>query len=116
MDCGNNHLIGVDSSQGLPDTNHTLVPSLHDFTYDVYFWSGRIGLAQAVEFDINQFFNNQVFNPGHECRVAGGKSSRTSGIPPGSTGSPTVFPGHPDSNGGMTDPAGWKTLFNKSSR
>ena len=68
----NNHLIGVDSSQGLPDTNHTLVPSLHDFTYDVYFWSGNIGLAQAVEFDINQFFNNQGFIWGHECRVAGG--------------------------------------------
>jgi hypothetical protein len=68
----NNHLIGDDSSQGLPDTSHTLVPSLHDFTYDVYFWAGNIGLAQAVEFDINQFFNNQGFIWGHECRVAGG--------------------------------------------
>ena len=27
----NNHLIGPFSSQGLPDTNHTLVPTLHDF-------------------------------------------------------------------------------------
>ena len=68
----NNHLIGVDSSQGLPDTNHTLVPTLHNFTYDVYFWAGNINLAQAVEFDINQFFNNQGFIWGHECRVAGG--------------------------------------------
>lgn len=68
----NNHLIGNDSSQGLPDTKHTLVPSLHDFTYDVYFWSGNIALSQAVEFDINQFFNNQGFIWGHECRVAGG--------------------------------------------
>jgi len=68
----NNHLIGVDSSQGLPDTNHTLVPSLHNFTYDVYFWGSNLGLAQAVEFDINQFFNNQGWIWGHECRVAGG--------------------------------------------
>jgi len=68
----NNHLIGVDSSQGLPDTNHTLVPSLHNFTYDVYFWGSDLGLAQAVEFDINQFFNNQGWIWGHECRVAGG--------------------------------------------
>lgn len=68
----NNHLIGDDSSQGMPDTNHTLVPTLHNFTYDVYFWAGDIGLAQAVEFDINQFFNNQGYIWGHECRVAGG--------------------------------------------
>ncbi len=68
----NNHLIGDDSSQGMPDPNHTLVPTLHNFTYDVYFWAGDIGLSQAVEFDINQFFNNQGYIWGHECRVAGG--------------------------------------------
>ena len=68
----NNHLIGDQSSQGLPDTNHTLAPSLHNFTYDVYFFATNIGLAQAVEFDINQFFNNQGWIWGHECRVAGG--------------------------------------------
>ena len=68
----NNHLIGPFSSQGLPDTNHTLVPTLHDFTYDVYFWGSNLGLAQAVEFDINQFFDSMGFIWGHECRVAGG--------------------------------------------
>ena len=68
----NNHLIGTDSSQGLPDDNHTLVPTLHNFTYDVYFWGDNLGLSQAVEFDINQFFDNLGFIWGHECRVAGG--------------------------------------------
>ena len=68
----NNHLIGPFSSQGLPDTNHTLVPTLHDFTYDVYFWGSNLGLAQALEFDINQFFDSMGFIWGHECRVAGG--------------------------------------------
>lgn len=68
----NNHLIGDLSSQGMPDSNHTLVPTLHNFTYDVYFWGGNLGLSQAVEFDINQFFNNLGFIWGHECRVAGG--------------------------------------------
>ncbi len=68
----NNHLIGDGSSQGMPDSKHTLVPTLHNFTYDVYFWADDIGLSQAVEFDINQFFNNQGFIWGHECRVAGG--------------------------------------------
>ncbi len=68
----NNHLIGDGSSQGMLDPNHTLVPTLHNFTYDVYFWNSNIGLSQAVEFDINEFFDNLGFIWGHECRVAGG--------------------------------------------
>ena len=68
----NNHLIGDFSSQGMPDSNHTLVPTLSAFTYDVYFYSGQINNAQALEFDINQFFNGMGFTWGHECRVAGG--------------------------------------------
>ncbi len=68
----NNHLIGAFSSQGLPDNNHTLVPTYHSFTYDVYFYGTNLELSQAVEFDMNQFFNNLGFIWGHECRVAGG--------------------------------------------
>jgi len=68
----NNHLIGDGSSQGMLDSSHTIVPNLHNFTYDVYFWGSNLGLAQALEFDINQFVNNQGFIWGHECRVAGG--------------------------------------------
>lgn len=67
-----NHLIGDFSSQGLPDTSHTLVPTLHTFTYDVYFYGSNLGAAQALEFDINQFFNNQGYTWGHECRVGAG--------------------------------------------
>jgi Putative Ig domain len=68
----NNHLIGALSSQGLPDTNRTLVPTYHNFTYDVYFYGTNLELSQAVEFDINQFFSNLGFIWGHECRIAGG--------------------------------------------
>ncbi len=68
----NNHLIGDLSSQGMPDSNHTLVPTLHNFTYDVYFYGSNLGASQALEFDINQFFNNMGFTWGHECRIAGG--------------------------------------------
>jgi hypothetical protein len=68
----NNHLIGDFSSQGLPDSNHSLVPTFHNFTYDVYFYGTNLELSQALEFDINQFFDNQGFIWGHECRVAGG--------------------------------------------
>ena len=68
----NNHLIGDFSSQGLPDYSKTLVPSLHDFTYDVYFWVANVEVSQALEFDINQFENGKSFIWGHECRIAGG--------------------------------------------
>ena len=68
----NNHLIGDFSSQGLPDTNHTLVPAYHTFTYDVDFYTASLPVSQALEFDINQFFNNLGFTWGHECRIAGG--------------------------------------------
>jgi hypothetical protein len=68
----NDHLIGDFSSQGLPDWSHTLVPSLHNFTYDVWFYANSIALSQALEFDINQFFGGKSFIWGHECRIAGG--------------------------------------------
>jgi hypothetical protein len=68
----NNHLIGDFSSQGLPDNDHTLIPTYHSFTYDVYFYGTNLALSQALEFDINQFFDNQGFIWGHECRIAGG--------------------------------------------
>lgn len=68
----NNHLIGDFSSQGLPDSNHTLVPTLHNFTYDVYFFGSQLGNSQALEFDVNQFFDGMGFTWGHECRIAGG--------------------------------------------
>jgi hypothetical protein len=68
----NNHLIGSLSSQGVKDPSGTLVPSLHDFTYDVYFYGTNLSTSQALEFDINQFFNQEGFIWGHECRIAGG--------------------------------------------
>jgi hypothetical protein len=68
----NNHLIGDFSSQGLPDTNHSIVPNVHNFTYDVYFYVTDLSVSQALEFDINQFVNGQSYIWGHECRVAGG--------------------------------------------
>jgi hypothetical protein len=69
----NNHLIGDLSTQGLPDSHHTLVPTLHNFTYDVFFYGDNLGISQALEFDINQFFNGMGFTWGHECRVEAGK-------------------------------------------
>lgn len=68
----NNHLIGPLSSQGTFDPDGTIVPSLYDFTYDVYLYGDNLNLPQALEFDINQFFGGMGFIYGHECRIASG--------------------------------------------
>jgi len=65
----NNHLIGPYSSQGMFDSDSS---SLHEFTYDVDFYGDNLGLSEALEFDINQFFDNMGFIFGHECRIADG--------------------------------------------
>jgi Putative Ig domain len=67
-----NQLIGTASTQGLPDNNRTLVPSLHNFTYDVYFYLSDTTDTQAVEFDINWFMNSIGITWGTECRIRGG--------------------------------------------
>ncbi len=93
----NNHLIGPGSSQGMPDGNQSVVPSLHDFTYDVYFYGDNLGLAQALEFDINQFFGNMGFIFGHECRIAGGNEWDVFDNQSGKW-TPTGIPCYPKSN------------------
>jgi hypothetical protein len=67
-----NPLIGDFSSQGLPDLNHAIIPNLANFTYDIYFYGSHLELSQALEFDINQYFNGMGYTWGHECRIAGG--------------------------------------------
>ncbi len=68
----NNHLIGALSSQGKVDSAGTMVSTLHTFTYDVYFYGQNLKVSQALEFDVNQFFNGMGFIWGNECRIAGG--------------------------------------------
>jgi len=67
-----NHLIGPHSSQGIPDDDQSMTSSLSTFTYDVDFYGDNLDVSQALEFDINQFFNDMGFIFGHECRIASG--------------------------------------------
>lgn len=67
-----NSLIGTNSTQGLPDPYHTIVPNLSNFTYDTYFYGSNLGASQVLEFDVNQYFNGMGFTWGHQCRIAGG--------------------------------------------
>ena len=65
-------LIGQGSTQGLPDTNHTLLPTLHNFTYDTYFYPKNLGVTQVLEFDISMYFDGLGLIWGNQCRIAGG--------------------------------------------
>jgi len=67
-----NPLIGNTSAHGLFDSNHTIVPNLHNFTYDAYFYGSDLQVAQAIEMDVSAYFNGLSFIWGTQCRVAGG--------------------------------------------
>ena len=65
------HAIGQSYSV-VPDPNHTIIPSLHNFVYDVYFYGANLSLSQVLEFDISVYFNGHSLVFGNQCRIAGG--------------------------------------------
>jgi len=67
-----NPLIGEGSTQGLPDSSHALLPTLHNFTYDADFFPTDLEVTQVLEFDVNMYFNGLGLIWGNQCRVAGG--------------------------------------------
>jgi len=67
-----NPLIGQGSTQGLPDSSHTLLPTLHNFTYDAYFYPMNIGVTQVLEFDVSMYFNGLGLIWGNQCNILGG--------------------------------------------
>jgi hypothetical protein len=91
----NVHLVG-DGAPNL-DKNHQIVPNLHNFIYDAYFFGPNLSPAQALEFDTNQFTNGLSFIWGTECRIAGGNewdiwdNVKSKWVPTG-------FPCYPKSN------------------
>ena len=67
-----NPVIGQFSTQNLRDIDRKLVPSLHNFTYDAYFYYSDEKATQAEEFDVNWFMDGVGITWGTECRVHGG--------------------------------------------
>jgi hypothetical protein len=66
-------LIGQYSTQNLPDTNRTLMPTLHNFTYDADFYVTNASVTQVLEFDINMYMNSVGQIWGTQCNNLGGK-------------------------------------------
>jgi hypothetical protein len=66
-----NPVMGAYSTQGLPDNDHTLIPSLHNFTYDADFYVSNVNVTQALEFDVSMYLNGTGLFWGTECAYLG---------------------------------------------
>ena len=68
-----NPVIGQYSTQNLPDTGHTLLPTLHNFTYDADFYVTNTSVTQVLEFDISMYLNGVGMIWGTQCNNLGGE-------------------------------------------
>jgi hypothetical protein len=65
-------VLGQFSTQGLPDVGHTLLPSIHNFTYDADFFVTNSAVTQVLEFDISMYMNGAGMIWGNQCNNLGG--------------------------------------------
>jgi len=70
-----NPVLGQFSSQGIPDSNHQLLPTLHNFTYDADFFVTNLSITQVLEFDISMYMNSVGMIWGTQCNNLGGGSN-----------------------------------------
>jgi hypothetical protein len=67
-----NPVIGQNTTQNIPDSNHTLLPNLHNFTYSTDFYVTNASITQVLEFDINMYMNGLGMTWGTQCNFLGG--------------------------------------------
>lgn len=63
-------LMGQNSPQ-IPDGDHTLLPTLHNFIYDTYFYVTNASITQVLEFDISMYMNGVGMIWGQQCNHLG---------------------------------------------
>jgi hypothetical protein len=62
-----NSIIGQYSTQGLPDPEKALVPSLNNFTYDTDIYVTDASITQALEFDVAMYYGGTALFWGTQC-------------------------------------------------
>ncbi|MEO6983238.1 MAG: hypothetical protein ABI072_09005, partial [Edaphobacter sp.] len=67
-----NKVIGDGTTQNLPDRDHKLLPSLHNFTYDTSVYITNFAITQVLEFDLNVYMNGVGMQWGTECNHLNG--------------------------------------------
>ena len=63
-------LIGQNSPQ-LNDASHVLLPTIHNFIYDSYFYVTKDSITQVLEFDISMYMNGAGMVWGTQCNHLG---------------------------------------------
>ena len=63
-------LIGQNSPQ-IPDAGHTILPDVHNFIYDSYFYVTQASITQVLEFDISMYMNGVGMVWGTQCNHLG---------------------------------------------
>jgi hypothetical protein len=63
-------LIGQNSPQ-LPDYDHSLLPTIHNFTYDTDFYVSDADVTQVLEFDISMYMDGVSMIWGQQCNHLG---------------------------------------------
>jgi hypothetical protein len=67
-----NPVMGQFSTEGLPDTSHTLIPSIHNFIYDTDFYVTNLAVTQVLEFDVSMYMDSVGMFWGTQCNHLGG--------------------------------------------
>lgn len=62
-----NPVIGQGTTLGMPDTNHTLLPTIHHLVYDTDVFVTNFAVTQDLEFDVNMFMGGVGMEWGTEC-------------------------------------------------
>jgi hypothetical protein len=68
-----NRVIGQGATL-VPDSSQTVLPNVHNFVYDVDFFSASLNVAEVLEFDIAMYLNGKSFTWGNQCRIINGNS------------------------------------------
>lgn len=66
-------LIGSNAPD-LKDDSHTLLPTLHNFTYDTDFYVTNVSITQTLEFDVSMYLHGIKMVFGTQCSHMGDKS------------------------------------------
>ncbi len=61
-------------AQQLQDSNHTFLPTLHNFTYETDFYLTDISITQTLEFDVSMYMDGIGMIFGTQCSHLGDKS------------------------------------------
>jgi hypothetical protein len=65
-------VIGTYSTQNLPDEAHTLIPSIHNFTYDTAIYITDLSVTAVLEFDVSMYMNGTGMFFGTQCNHLNG--------------------------------------------